>query len=371
MSMSITNIDRRHMQRAIRMAMRGQGFVEPNPMVGCVIAQGETILAEGWHRKFGGPHAEINAITMVGEQTNLATATMYVTLEPCSHHGKTPPCAQAVLQSGIRRVVIAQVDPFAEVRGRGIQQLKDAGLEVHVGLLESDARELNAPYIKRVQAGRPWVLAKWAMTLDGKIATRTGNSQWITNSQSRAESHRLRGRVDAIIVGRQTVTQDDPALTARPPGPRIATRVVLDSQARISLRCQLVATAKETPTMIVVGPKAPHESCETLANAGCIVIACQASDSTERLDQLLTELGKRQMTNVLVEGGGQLLGSFFDQQLVDEVHVFIAPQIIGGREATAAVSGTGVASIADAWRLPQPAVEILNDNVYVHGRIDG
>lgn len=368
--MTMTDVDQRHMQRALRMAVRGQGFVEPNPMVGCVIAQGDAVIADGWHQRFGGPHAEVNALSSAAsKQGDLTSATLYVTLEPCAHHGKTPPCVQAVVNSGIQRVMISQVDPHPDVSGRGIQQLKSAGLEVHVGLLETAARELNAPYHKRIATGRPWVLAKWAMTLDGKIATRTGSSQWITNSQSREKAHLIRGRMDAIIVGRNTVTQDDPALTARPPGPRTAMRVALDSKAQIALRSQLVETAAETPTMIAVGPAAPNASCVALKKAGCTIVTCSAADPNERLEQLLDELGKRQMTNVLIEGGSQLLGSFLDRQLVDEAHIFIAPKIIGGREAFSAMAGMGVPTIEDAWQLKQPAVEILNDNVYVHGRL--
>ena len=367
--MTMTDVDQRHMQRALRMAMRGQGFVEPNPMVGCVIAQGDTVLADGWHRQFGGPHAEVNALSAAGTAVDLTGATLYVTLEPCAHHGKTPPCVQAILESGIPRVVIAHVDPHQDVSGRGIEQLRSAGRKVQVGLLENAARQLNAPYHKRLATGRPWVLAKWAMTLDGKIATRTGSSQWITNSESRERAHQLRGRVDAIIVGRNTIIRDDPALTARPPGPRTATRVAVDSRAQIALDSELVKTAGQTPTMIVVGPAAPSESCTALEKAGCAIVTCSAADPNDRLEQMLEELGNRQMTNVLIEGGGQLLGSFLDRHLVDEAHIFVAPKIIGGHEAVSAVAGTGVPEVEDAWRLQQPAVEILNDNVYVHGRL--
>ncbi|MDZ7615653.1 MAG: bifunctional diaminohydroxyphosphoribosylaminopyrimidine deaminase/5-amino-6-(5-phosphoribosylamino)uracil reductase RibD, partial [Patescibacteria group bacterium] len=231
-------LDRWHMSRALELAARGQGFVEPNPMVGCVIARGAELIGEGWHRRYGGPHAEIEALHLAGPRA--AGATMYVTLEPCCHHGKTPPCTEAILRAAPARVVIAQRDPFPAVAGKGIARLQAAGIQVDVGLAEAEARELNAPYLKLLGTGRPWVMAKWAMTLDGKLATRTAESQWISGPESREIVHQLRGRVDAVIVGRGTAEHDNPALTARPPGARSATRIVLDSGASLSLDSQLV-----------------------------------------------------------------------------------------------------------------------------------
>ena len=212
------DLDCWHMRRALDLAARGQGAVEPNPMVGCVIAQGAEIIGEGWHRQFGADHAEVEALRMAGDRA--AGATLYVTLEPCCHHGKTPPCTRAVLAAGVRRVVVAAGDPFPQVQGGGIAELRAAGLDVELGLLETDSRRLNAPYLKLVESGRPWIIAKWAMTLDGKIAARGGQSRWISNPQSREVVHKLRGRVDAVLVGRGTAVRDDPLLTARPPGPR-------------------------------------------------------------------------------------------------------------------------------------------------------
>ncbi len=207
------DLDLWHMRRALELAARGQGAVEPNPMVGCVIARGAEIIGEGWHRQFGADHAEVEALRMAGDRA--AGATLYVTLEPCCHHGKTPPCTKAVLAAGVRRVVVAARDPFPQVQGGGIAELRAAGLDVELGLLETDARRLNAPYLKLVETGRPWIIAKWAMTLDGKIAARGGQSRWISNPQSREVVHKLRGRVDAILVGRGTAVRDDP-LVDRP-----------------------------------------------------------------------------------------------------------------------------------------------------------
>ena len=210
--------DCRHMRRALELALGGEGQVEPNPMVGCVIARGDEVVGEGFHRRFGGPHAEIEALGAAGGRA--ADATLYVTLEPCCHHGKTPPCTRAVVDAGVQRVVVAQRDPFLAVQGRGIAELQAAGIAVELGLLAAEARRLNAPYLKLVGTGRPWIVAKWAMTLDGKIATRAGESRWISGAASRERVHLLRGRMDAIMVGRETAVRDDPLLTARPPGPR-------------------------------------------------------------------------------------------------------------------------------------------------------
>ena len=240
-----SELDSWQMARALELAARGEGFVEPNPMVGCVIARGAEIIGEGWHRKFGGPHAEVEALHVAG--TRARGATLYVTLEPCCHQGKTPPCTDAILASGLGRVVVAQRDPFPAVAGGGIERLRQAGLAVEVGLREAEARRLNAPYLKLTESGRPWVIAKWAMTLDGKLASRTGDSRWISNEASRAIVHQLRGRVDAIVVGRGTAGQDDPLLTARPAGPRVATRIVLDTRASLASDSQLVTTAGEAP----------------------------------------------------------------------------------------------------------------------------
>jgi diaminohydroxyphosphoribosylaminopyrimidine deaminase/5-amino-6-(5-phosphoribosylamino)uracil reductase len=265
-------------------------------------------------------------------------------------------------------VVVAQTDPFPQVAGGGLAQLRAAGLAVEVGLLEAATRQLNAPYLKLVTLGRPWVIAKWAMTLDGRIATRTGSSHWISNETSRAVAHRLRGRVDAILVGRGTVATDDPLLIARPPGPRIATRIVVDTLARLALESRLVRTARTTPVLVAVGPDAPAERRARLVDAGCEVWAGTAVDRQPRLLELLAELGRRRLTNVLVEGGGQLLGSLFDARAVDEVHVFLAPKLVGGDAAPGPIAGRGIDALEQALSLAAPTVERLDSDVYIHGR---
>lgn len=364
-SMQPSELDAWHMQRALELAILGQGYVEPNPMVGCVIVEGAEIIGEGWHRRFGGPHAEIEALRLAG--TRARGATMYVTLEPCCHQGKTPPCSRAVIASGVRRVVIAQRDPFPKVNGGGVAELQAAGIEVEVGLLEAEARRLNAPYLKLLATGRPWLIAKWAMTLDGKTATRVGSSRWISNPQSREIVHALRGRVDAIVVGRETARLDDPLLTARPPGPRTALRVVVDTRGTLALDSQLVRTAREVPLLVAVGPEISPSDRQAFESAGCEVYVCQAESQKERLQELLRELGRRRMTNVLVEGGGRLVGSLFDMGEIDEVHAFIAPKLIGGAAACTPIAGDGVDDIAFGLELDHPQWKQVGSDMYLKG----
>ncbi len=361
------DLDVWHMQRALDLAAQGQGLVEPNPMVGSVIVQGAEIIGEGWHRRFGGPHAEVEALKLAGHRAQ--EATLYVTLEPCCHHGKTPPCTQALLEAKIARVVVAQRDPFPKVDGGGISELREAGIEVETGLLEPDARRLNAPYLTLQEAKRPWIIAKWAMTLDGKTATKTGFSKWISNEQSREIVHELRGRVDAIMTGRLTARLDDPLLTARPPGPRTAVRIVVDTRASLASDSQLARTAGEVPVLVAVGAEAPAEDRRRLKKAGCEVYVCRAETRSGRLNQLLHELGRRQMTNLLVEGGGQLTGCFLDSGQIDEAHVFIAPKLIGGTTARSPIAGDGIDEMPQAFTFAEPHIRQLGSDIYFHGRL--
>jgi diaminohydroxyphosphoribosylaminopyrimidine deaminase/5-amino-6-(5-phosphoribosylamino)uracil reductase len=355
--------DTQWMKRALELAERGRGHVEPNPLVGAVIVRDGQLVGEGWHERYGQGHAEINALKHAG--TAAPGATLYVTLEPCCHHGKTPPCTDAIIAAGLRRVVAALKDPFPQVSGQGLSMLQAAGLDVGLGLLASEAYRQNAPYFKLLSHKRPYVHAKWAMTLDGKIATRTGDSKWISNEASRRRVHELRGRMDAIIIGIGTALADDPLLTARPPGPRTATRIVLDSQGRLPLSSQLVQTARQIPTMVV--GQTSHPSLAPLTAAGCEILTLPGTTRPDVLT-LLDELGRRHMTNVLVEGGAEMLGSFFDADVVDEVHVFIAPRIAGGRDGRTAIAGVGVDRMATAMRLDERQVEVIDGDFYFHGR---
>ena len=359
------------MRRAIDLARLGAGLVEPNPLVGAVIVDDELrLVGEGWHERYGGAHAEVNAITQAGSLAR--GATLFVTLEPCCHFGKTPPCVDAVIAAGLRRVVVGMPDPFSLVAGGGIRRLREANIEVEVGLLEREARRLAAPFCKLVEKQLPYVHAKWAMTLDGRIASRTGASQWISNAASRARVHQLRGRMDAIVVGAGTALADDPLLTARPPGPRVATRILFDSRARLPVDSQLLQTIAQAPLIIVTGPQAAPENIARLQEQGAEVL--QFAPEQSALDgirpapgALLEELGRRQMTNVLFEGGSELLGTVFDLHLVDEVHVFAAPKLLGGREAKSPVDGTGRAVPSEFPDLDNPEIEILDGDVYIHG----
>jgi diaminohydroxyphosphoribosylaminopyrimidine deaminase/5-amino-6-(5-phosphoribosylamino)uracil reductase len=358
--------DERWMRHALSLAERGRGAVEPNPMVGAVVLDaGGAVAGEGWHRRFGEAHAEVNALAAAGERAR--GGTLYVTLEPCCHHGKTPPCTDAVLRAGVRRVVAAMTDPFPKVAGGGLAVLRAAGFEVTVGVCDAEARELNAPYLTLLSAGRPWVLAKWAMTLDGRIATRTGDSRWISNEESRRIAHDIRGRVDAVLVGRGTVTADDPLLTARPPGPRTAARVVVTASGRLPERCRLRDTARDVPVIVftAVGNVA---SLAGWAAGGCEVVGLPAADTGLSIADVLADLGRRRMTNVLVEGGAGLLGSVLDVGLADELHVFVGPAVVGG-PGLSPVGGAGVARLADAARLVSPAVRAVGGDVYISGRV--
>ena len=354
------------MRRALELAERGRGHVEPNPLVGAVLARNGAIVGEGWHQQFGATHAEVNVLAAAGAAAR--GATLYVTLEPCCHHGKTPPCTDALIAAGVARVAAALADPFPQVAGRGAAQLRGAGISVDLGLCESEARRQNAPYLKLLATGRPYVHAKWAMTLDGKIATRTGDSKWISNETARRKVHDLRGRMDGILVGIGTALADDPLLTARPPGPRVASRVVLDSKARLPVTSQLVRTAAAVPVLVVGSPSAPAEHLEALRQAGCeIVLPSPDHDAAPRLLALLDELGRRRWTNLLVEGGSDVLGRFLDAKAIDEVHAFVAPRLVGGSQGKTPVAGRGIASLTEAWNLSDWKVEVLDGDVYVRG----
>ncbi len=369
--------DQHWMQVALELAKRGQGYVEPNPMVGCVVVRQGELIASGFHQRFGGPHAEVNALDRLDTQT-VAESTIYVTLEPCAHYGKTPPCVELLLKNPPARVVIAMEDPFEQVAGLGIGKLKQAGIDVTVGLLGDQARELNAPYLKRLSSRLPWVIAKWAMTLDGAIATSTGDSKWISNELSRQQVHRLRSRVDAILVGSSTVLADDPMLTARLGAgesvARKAIRVVLDRRFRIGSSSQLVRTARQTPVWVVVDPRVlrsmPQKRSE-FEESGVEFLELDVQSAVDvsqaELTQVLCAIASRGGTNVLVEGGAGVLGSFFDAKLVDQVECYIAPRVIGGQDARRAVAGFGVESIARGCEFQSIRWDAIDGDLHFSG----
>jgi diaminohydroxyphosphoribosylaminopyrimidine deaminase/5-amino-6-(5-phosphoribosylamino)uracil reductase len=365
----MTPSDEPWMRRALELAERGRGFVEPNPLVGAVVVLGGRVVGEGWHRAYGQAHAEVNALEAAGDAAR--GATLYVTLEPCCHHGKTPPCTDAVLRAGVARLVAAMTDPFPAVAGQGVSRLRAAGITVEVGLGEAEACRLNAPYLKLLATGQPYVHAKWAMTLDGKIATRTGDSRWVSNEAARARVHALRGRMDGIVVGIGTALYDDPLLTARPHGPRTATRIVLDSRCRLPTASALVRTAHEVPVLVAASEGSADGRAEELRRLGCEVVGLAAAEGVVSLPALLDELGRRRMTNLLVEGGSAVLGSFLDARAIDEVHVFIAPRLVGGAAAKTPAGGRGMDRMADALSLTDCRLEQLGDDYHLHARLAG
>ncbi len=357
--------DETWMRRALELAERGRGFVEPNPLVGAVVVREGILVGAGWHRKFGEAHAEVNALLEAGAAAH--GATLYVTLEPCCHYGKTPPCTHAVVGAGIGRVVAAMRDPFPQVSGKGAEALHAAGIAFEVGLCEAEARRLNAPYLKLLATGMPYVHAKWAMTLDGKIATRHGESKWISGQESRHRVHTLRGRMDAVIVGIGTALADDPRLTVHPPGPRTPTRVILDGKLRLPVASRLVRTARETPTLVATAEQSDPAKAVALEACGVEVLHLPAVGGRPEVMALLQELGRRRFTNVLVEGGGAVFGSFLDARAIDEYHVFIAPKLFGGAAAPSPVEGQGVATLGEALRLADWSVEVIEGDILVHG----
>jgi diaminohydroxyphosphoribosylaminopyrimidine deaminase/5-amino-6-(5-phosphoribosylamino)uracil reductase len=351
----------RWMRHALALAEKGRGFVEPNPMVGAVVLDSSgQLIGKGWHQKFGGPHAEVFALAAAGERAR--GGTLVVTLEPCCHHGKTPPCTDAVLKAGIARVVAAMADPFPKVAGGGLAVLRGAGVDVSVGLCEAEAVALNAPYLKLLRTGRPWVHAKWAMTLDGKIATRTGDSKLISGEESRRRVHELRGRMDAIVVGRGTVVADDPLLTARPAGARTPARVVVSASGDLPERCQLRATAREVPVIVYTANASKLDGWRA---DGAEVVTFDVNAIS--LDAVLADLGRRRFTNVLIEGGSILHGLVHDARAADEFHAFIALKLIGGRAALDPIGGHGADLMSDALSLDRVTFEPSGADVYVHG----
>jgi len=371
----VTDTDRLHLARAIELAGRGIGAVKPNPVVGAVVARNGEVLGEGWHERFGAAHAEVNAIEACG-LADLSGATLYVSLEPCCHEGKTPPCTEAIVQAGIGRVVVGSDDPTEKAAGRGLGILRDEGVEVVVadGELATRARLLNQAFRKHARVGRPWVLFKSAMTLDGKVATRAGDSQWISGEASRALAHRWRASVDAVVVGIGTALADDPQLTARPEGtptcpseqPR---RVVFDSLARLPSDSRLFAAAAEIPLTVVVSRAAARADTDALEAAGVQVLVATGENEPARVRSALDQLGQLGVASLLLEGGPHLAGAFLDAGEIDELRLFLAPLLFGGRTARDPLEGEGVESIAEAVRALTFDCERVGEDLLVSARL--
>jgi len=364
------NQDEKLMWSALTLARRGIGSVEPNPAVGAVIVKANQIVGKGRHKKFGGPHAEINALEdckTLG--VNPRGAAMYVTLEPCSHQGKTGPCTQAIIEAGLAKVFVAMIDPSEHAKGKGVEQLRDAGIEVQTGICETEARLLNAPFIKFAATGRCWVTLKWAQSIDGKVATaEPSGSGWISGEQSRKDVHKLRRRSQAILVGVNTVIADDPLLTPRPSKGKKLIRIVLDNNLRIRLDCKLIKTAGKSPVLIYTREdivRANPEIAAKITKKGAEVLAYPDTQGRSNLYFLLDELSKRGIAQLLVEGGPRVLTSFLKEGLADEIVVYIAPKILG---AQGSVDITGpMAELTQAVGLHYVDIERFGDDVRLTG----
>ncbi|HEX2070097.1 MAG TPA: bifunctional diaminohydroxyphosphoribosylaminopyrimidine deaminase/5-amino-6-(5-phosphoribosylamino)uracil reductase RibD [Thermoleophilaceae bacterium] len=367
---TVTEQDVRHLRRTVELAAMAHGSTSPNPLVGAVVVKDGRTIGEGFHARAGEPHAERVALDDCAESAS--GATLYVSLEPCCHEGRTPPCTDAIVAAGIGRVVVASDDPTDKAAGRGLGILRDEGIEVDVldGEIADAARLLNQPFRKHARCGRPLVIFKSAMTLDGKVATRSGDSQWISGEASRARAHRWRAECDAVAVGIHTATQDDPLLTARIEGvDRQPRRVVFDSEASLPLDSQLVRSAADVPVILVCSRAASRTATDALRNAGVEVIVATGENEAARVRSALDELGAREVQSLLVEGGPHLAGVFLEAGEIDEARMFVAPLLAGGREARGAIEGEGVERIDDAVRAATVAVERIDDDVLITARL--
>lgn len=367
--MSIESEDLGFMHRAAELALRGEGCVNPNPLVGAVVVQGGKVIGEGWHERYGGLHAERNALAAC--TVSAEGATMYVTLEPCCHYGKTPPCTEAIIAAGIARVVVGMEDPNPLMAGAGLAQLRKAGIEVTCGLLEPELRTMNRIFLKYIVSRQPWVTLKSAMTLDGKIASYTGDSRWVTGETARGRVQELRRHHMAILAGIGTVIADDPMLNCRLFGePRQPIRVVVDSAARMGLESQIVRTAQQYRTIVAHTDRAEAAHLEALRRAGVVCWRCVEEEGHVSVGDLLTQMGQAGIDSLLLEGGGTLNEAFLRGGFIDEVKLFIAPKLIGGRDAKTPIEGVGLAKMADAVKLKEMKVEQIGEDLLLSGLID-
>jgi diaminohydroxyphosphoribosylaminopyrimidine deaminase/5-amino-6-(5-phosphoribosylamino)uracil reductase len=367
----LTSADHDHLGRAIELAEFGLGRVHPNPMVGALLVRDGAVLGEGWHEEHGGAHAEVNAIASAAG-ADLGGATLYVSMEPCCHHGKTPPCTDAILAAGIARVVVASDDPSEKASGRGLGILRDEGIAVELanGGVARRARLVNQAFRKHARTGRPWVIFKSAMTLDGKVATRTGDSKWISDESSRARAHRWRASVDAVAVGIGTALADDPRLTARVDGVHHQPRhVVFDATARLPLDSQLVSAAPLLPLTVVVSRAAGRSATEALELSGAEVVVATGENEPARVRSALDQLGADGVTSMLLEGGPRLAGAFLDAGEIDEVRLFLAPLLLGGRAARDPLEGEGVERISEALRALTLDCERVAEDLLISARL--
>lgn len=360
-------MDEKYMERALELAELGSGFVNPNPLVGAVIVKDNRIIGEGYHQIFGGAHAEVNAFENATE--DVAGATMYVTLEPCSHYGKTPPCVEAIIKNGIKKVVIGMVDPNPLVAGDGIRILKESGIDVETGILEDKCRLQNEIFIKYITTSKPFCIFKSAMTLDGKIATYTGDSRWVSGEDSRRYVHRLRKKVAAILVGAGTVMADDPMLTARLGDEKVKNpvRVIVDTRGRIPMESKIVKTAGEVRTILATTQLAAEDVLEDLKKRGLEVLVTPVKDGRVDISYVVQKLGEIGIDSILIEGGGAIAYSFLEEGLIDKVLFFIAPKLVGGTESKSPLGGKGVQLMKDAIMIDNLKFVPIGEDILVQG----
>jgi len=358
-------MERELMKRALELAARGEGYTNPNPIVGAVIVKDGRIIGEGWHERCGGPHAEINALNRASE--DVRGADMYVTLEPCAHYGRTPPCADAIIRHGIARVFIAANDPNRLTSGIGIRLMKEAGIQVVTGLMEKEALRQNEIFFKFITTNLPFVIMKSAMTLDGKTATVSGDSKWITGESSRELVHRIRHRVSGIMVGVGTVLADDPALTARIKDKQTVdpTRIIVDSKARTPVDAKVMENIKENAVIVAVTDAADPNRIRLLKEKGAVVLTVPAKNGRVDLRYLIRELGARGIDSILLEGGSELNYSAVSDGIVDKIMLFIAPKIIGGATAKTPVGGTGIRLMEYALHMDEVSVDRIDGDILI------
>ena len=359
--------DQEYMKIALDLAGRGVGQTAPNPMVGAVIVKDGAIIGQGWHEKYGGPHAERNALASCRESPQ--GATMYVTLEPCCHYGKQPPCADAVIEAGIRRVVVGSGDPNPLVAGKGIKMLRERGLEVVEHVLQEECERLNEVFFHYIRTKRPFVVMKYAMTLDGKIAAYTGASKWITGEEARGHVQRMRHRYPAIMVGVGTVLVDDPLLSCRIPGGKNPLRIICDTNLRTPPNSQIVTTASQIPTILATCCL-EREKWQVFEDAGCRVISVDRRNGHVDLSQLMEKLGQEQIDSVLLEGGGTLNWAALESGIVQKVQAYIAPKLFGGQTAKTPVEGAGVPVPAEGVHLINTSMTLLGEDFLIEGEVE-
>lgn len=355
------------MKLALELAKKGMGKVNPNPMVGAIIVKNGKVIGEGYHEAFGQAHAEVNAFNSLIEDA--AGATIYVTLEPCSHYGKTPPCVDKIIENKISRVIVGAFDPNPVVSGKGVKKLRDVGIEVITGVLEDECTKINEVFMKYIVSKKPFVILKSAMSLDGKIATSKGESKWITGEKSRVEVHKLRNEVSAIMVGVNTIINDNPQLTCRLENGRNPIRIVVDSTLRIPIESKVISDIAEAKTIIATTDKGSSDKILELTNAGVTVLIIKSKDGRVDLQELMIELGNLNIDSILLEGGGILNFSALDQGIVDKIQIYISPKIIGGEKSKTPVGGNGIEILKDAFKIQGLTSRSVGEDILIEGYI--